>query len=193
MFLVPLDAPGITVRPLTTIAGTSEFNAVTFDAAPLPEDALLGPEAGGWPIIRSLLSRERSGYNSYRLLRPVRRGVERFVRMIGNGSAGRPEEAARLYARALASHELVVDLLVDEASPEPTPAFGSLVKLFVTEAVRKQGRAEAAAFGDRERAALDDAWVFDVLDSMHYTISAGTSEIQRNIVASRMLDLPSSR
>lgn len=60
-FIVPLDSPGLTIRPVVNMAGRHEFNEVLFDDVPLGEDALLGQEGQGWEQVTGELALERSG------------------------------------------------------------------------------------------------------------------------------------
>lgn len=60
-FIVPLDSPGLTIRPVVNMAGRHEFNEVLFDDVPLGEDALLGQEGQGWAQVTGELALERSG------------------------------------------------------------------------------------------------------------------------------------
>ena len=60
-FLVPLNAPGVTVRPIIDLTGTAEFAEIFFDNVELDEDALLGQEGGGWHQVTAELAFERSG------------------------------------------------------------------------------------------------------------------------------------
>ena len=64
-FLVPMDTPGITVRPIVDLTGEHEFNEVFFDGAVLPEDALVGVEGEGWSQVTAELALERSGPERY--------------------------------------------------------------------------------------------------------------------------------
>jgi len=64
-FLVPMDTPGITVRPIVDLTGEHEFNEVFFDRTVLPEDALIGVEGEGWSQVTAELALERSGPERY--------------------------------------------------------------------------------------------------------------------------------
>src|SRR5438445_8846215 len=59
MLAVPMDAPGIDVRPLRQITGDSEFNEVFFDDVPVPEENLIGIENNGWAVAATTLANER--------------------------------------------------------------------------------------------------------------------------------------
>ncbi len=64
-FLIPMDTPGITVRPIRDITGAADFNEVFFDDVELPPEALLGQEGDGWRQVTAELALERSGPERY--------------------------------------------------------------------------------------------------------------------------------
>jgi alkylation response protein AidB-like acyl-CoA dehydrogenase len=76
--LVPMDLPGITVRPIRQMTGPDEFNEVFFDDVRCPTANLVGERGGGWSVVRSALSYERIGFGNPRQLR---RGVDSLVAM----------------------------------------------------------------------------------------------------------------
>ena len=70
-FIVPLDTPGITVRPIRDLAGNEHFGEVTFEEAIIPEDALVGKEGNGWTQVMAELAYERSGPERYLSCHPL--------------------------------------------------------------------------------------------------------------------------
>lgn len=78
-FLIPLDTPGITIRPIADLTGDENFAEVTFDGVRLPEDALIGAEGEGWAQVTAELAFERSGperfLSTFRLLAELVRVV----------------------------------------------------------------------------------------------------------------------
>lgn len=79
-FLIPLDGPGITVRPIRDLAGNEHFCEVVFDDAPVSGDALVGEEGGGWGQVMAELAYERSGPERYLSCHPL---LTELVRAVG--------------------------------------------------------------------------------------------------------------
>ncbi|MFP6663145.1 MAG: acyl-CoA dehydrogenase family protein [Deltaproteobacteria bacterium] len=87
-FLIPMDTPGIQVRPIRDLAGSDHFCEVVFDAVDLPADALIGEEGGGWKQVMAELAYERSGPERYLSCHPL---LEEMVRELGPVAGERAE------------------------------------------------------------------------------------------------------
>lgn len=95
-FLVPMDTPGITVRPIIDLTGEHEFNEVFFDGSILPEDALVGQEGAGWAQVTAELALERSGPERYLSSHAL------LIELIRAGGPNPPQRIAQLIGRLVA-------------------------------------------------------------------------------------------
>jgi len=196
VLLVDLRSPGIEIRPIQTMQGRDEFNEVTFDEVRVPADQLVGEVDGGWQIVRSVLQDERGADYCLARYQDIRRIFTDVVTSAQQSSRTTSAHLGRLgadYARIYGIQVLASDLLErgqDGAAPE---GFESIVKLYTTETWRTLGDDQVRVWGELYfDAGTEERW-HDQAESRHYTISAGTSEIQRNLIASRILELPSGR
>lgn len=196
VLLVNLDAPGIQIQPIKTLSGKSEFNEVTFDDVRIPADRLLGEENDGWRIVRTTLQHERGVNFCLARFTDVRRNLTKLV----EHSKAHPESErvqngvlGELYARTFGIQLLASDLLYREQEDAIPPGFESLLKLYTTETWRRLGNEQVLRWGAPLFDEGGTEQLEDYYESRHYTISAGTSEIQRNIIASRLLNLPSDQ
>jgi len=196
--LLDLHSPGITIRPIKTIAGDDEFSEVFFDDVIVPAENLVGKLNDGWSIANALLGHERLGTSNpqFALI-----AIERIKTMAR--ASGIMEDWAfqdRLAAAcidvtvlsALFSH--AVELAHQKQSPGPE---SSIIKIFGSELLQKLNDLllEAAGGNAAMEQPIDaDFGEVDVsapfLQVRRATIYGGSSEIQRNIVARRVLNLP---
>ncbi|MFG2112588.1 acyl-CoA dehydrogenase family protein [Streptomyces sp. NPDC048718] len=185
--LVPLDQPGVTIRPLTQLTGTSEFNEVFFDGARTPAGHVVGAPGDGWKIAMVTLGHER-GVSTLGQQVGFRRELDALTALArANGTAADPlvhDRLVRAWAglRTLRAHAL--------CGTDP-----SLTKLAWSHWHRDLGelamdiRGAAATLATAAPYELDD-WQRLFLFSRADTIYAGSSEIQRNLLAERVLGLP---
>ncbi|QLH23526.1 acyl-CoA dehydrogenase family protein [Streptomyces sp. Rer75] len=193
---LPMDAPGVTVRPLRTLAGTAEFAEVFLDEVRVPVDHRIGAENDGWRVTMVTLSFERGTAFVGEVI-ACRRVLEALARTAkANGRWDDPVLRRRLgrLAAACAALWRLTQWNVSEAQRTGgVPGVGgSVFKLRFSEVRQELYDAAAEVLGPD---ALDAGhpWVADRLSSLSYTIAAGTSQIQRNIVAERILGLPKGR
>jgi len=193
---LPMDAPGVTVRPLRTLAGTAEFAEVFLDEVRVPVDHRIGAENDGWRVTMVTLSFERGTAFVGEVI-ACRRVLEALARTAkANGRWDDPVLRRRLgrIAAACAALWRLTQWNVSEAQRTGgVPGVGgSVFKLRFSEVRQELYEAAAEVLGPD---ALDvgHEWVADRLSSLSYTIAAGTSQIQRNIVAERILGLPKGR
>jgi alkylation response protein AidB-like acyl-CoA dehydrogenase len=200
--LVPLDAPGVTVRPIHQLDGEAGFAEVFLDDVRVPLSNTLGEKGAGWKVTMSTAGFERGV-----LLRPPGRFLATAQRLaalcddlgIGVASALRAQveqclmeaEAYRLATYWTVSHLLDGGTIGAEAS---------MNKIFWSEMDIHLHETALALLGERGLLTADapqahDAgrWLDGYLFSLAGPIYAGTNEIQRNIVAERVLGLPRSR
>jgi alkylation response protein AidB-like acyl-CoA dehydrogenase len=184
--LVDMKSPGITVRPLRQISGDSEFNEVFFDKVEVPASAVVGRPGDGWKIALSTLMYERVVLTFSRQLQS-----ESALRhlMQSCAPADRPK-VARLVAKACAVRSLAYSHLLGYASGQSPGPEGSLDKLFWSESFQEIAEAALLSSGSRGLTDEHEAEMHRYLYSRGRTIAAGTSEIQRSIIAERLLGLP---
>ncbi|MEU9150008.1 acyl-CoA dehydrogenase family protein [Streptomyces sp. NPDC048417] len=192
---MPMAAPGITVRPLRTLAGSAEFAEVFLDEVRVPVANRVGAENDGWRVTMVTLSFER-GTAFVGEVVACRRVLGDLARVAhANGTWDDPvlrRRLGRLNAEFRALWRLT-QWNVSEAEGRGVPGVGgSVFKLRYSHARQELYDAAAAVLGP-DALDLDRPWVLDRLSSLSYTIAAGTSQIQRNIVAERILGLPKGR
>ncbi|MEV7983423.1 acyl-CoA dehydrogenase [Streptomyces sp. NPDC086519] len=192
---MPMDAPGITVRPLRTLAGSAEFAEVFLDEVRVPAANRVGAENDGWRVTMVTLSFER-GTAFVGEVVACRRVLGELARVARDNGTWDDPEARRRLGRLNAEFRALWRLTqwnVSEAEGGRVPGVGgSVFKLCYSHARQELYDAAAAVLGP-DALDLDRPWVLDRLSSLSYTIAAGTSQIQRNIVAERILGLPKGR
>ncbi|NSC22314.1 acyl-CoA dehydrogenase [Streptomyces albus subsp. chlorinus] len=198
---LPMDAPGVTVRPLRTLAGSREFAEVFLDEVRVPVANRVGEENDGWRVTMVTLSFERGTAFAgevvacHRTLRLLARRAQE------NGRWGDPVLRRRL--GRLSAEFTALWRLTQWNVSEATHALrrggtgvpgvgGSVFKLRYSHARQELYEAAAQVLGP---GALDlaEEWARERLSSLSYTVAAGTSEIQHTLVAERLLGLPKGR
>ncbi|MFJ8083528.1 acyl-CoA dehydrogenase family protein [Streptomyces sp. NPDC096205] len=193
---LPMDAEGITVRPLRTLAGSEEFAEVFLDEVRVPVANRVGDENDGWRVTLVTLSFERGTAFAGEVV-ACRRVLGELAReACRNGRWDDPalrRRLGRLDAEFRALWRLTQwNVSEAEASGGVPGAAGSVFKLRYSQARQTLYDAAADVLG-ADSLDLDRPWMLDRLSSLSYTIAAGTSEIQRTIVAERILGLPRGR
>jgi alkylation response protein AidB-like acyl-CoA dehydrogenase len=193
MFIVPMDAAGVTVRPLTQLDGESKFNEVFFDQVELSDDALIGDPGQGWTIAMVTLGRERLTLGSqavsmFKLHEQMMRAARDRDLLDPVLSRSMIKLWSRMWLLRFTWQRAI------EAGDTGSSAF-SVLKLMTSETDRDLGDMATAVLGtdacvdpgdDSDGAAL----VHAMLVGRAQTILGGTSEIQRNILGERVLGLP---
>jgi alkylation response protein AidB-like acyl-CoA dehydrogenase len=197
--LVPLDTPGVTVRPIAQLDGETGFAEVFFDDARVPVANRLGPEGEGWSVAMST-----AGFERGLMLRSPARFQDTAARLVAllRANAGAVEDALRddvvrcwmaAEAYALETYRTISRLLAGGK----IGAEASLNKIFWSELDIRMHELALAVLGDRaellpEAPAAEGVggWLDSYLFALSGPIYAGTNEIQRNIVAERILGLP---
>lgn len=210
-FLAPMDAPGVTVQPLVKMTGEGGFNQVIFDSAPMPADALIGGEGQGWEIAMTTLLFERgAGEGSGReratlLMEQLKRAVSLAKRTKHGGTTAADDPVVRdrlaaLYIEAQAQGLGGFRSGVEGLNAERPFALRFMTKLVasewnqrVTELACDVVGADSVYWLGDEHAPDKAEWQRAFLNSFGMTIGGGTSEIQRNILGERILDLPKSK
>ncbi|MFD9037404.1 acyl-CoA dehydrogenase family protein [Streptomyces bottropensis] len=190
---MPMDAPGVTVRPLRTLAGSTEFAEVFLDEVRVPVANRVGEENDGWRVTMVTLSFERGTafVGEVVACRRVLGEVARQARANGRwDDSSVRRRLGRLNAEFRALWRLTQwNVSAAEASGGVPGVGGSVFKLRYSRARQELFDAAGEVLG-AEAVDLGRPWVLDRLGSLSYTIAAGTSEIQRNIVGERILGLP---
>ncbi|WP_149183472.1 acyl-CoA dehydrogenase family protein [Streptomyces sp. TRM49041] len=193
---MPMDTPGVTVRPLRTPAGTAEFAEVFLDGVRVPVEYRVGGENDGWRVTQVTLAYERGTAFAGEVVacRRVLGELARAARKNGRwDDAVLRRRLGRLGAEFGALWRLVQWNVSEAQATDGAPGVGgSVFKLRYSHARQELYDAAAAVLGPDSLDA-DRVWVADRLSSLAYTIAAGTSQIQRNIVAERVLGLPKGR
>lgn len=183
-FFVDMDTPGITVRPLRTMHGVDEFAEVFLDDVVVPADRMLGRPGDGWSLAMDLLPHERSTCFWHRVAHLYTR-LDRLLE-----ETPEPDEAA-LGAAYLALHTIrcrshaTQRRLAEGARLGPETSVDKV--LLATAEQRLFDTARDLLPGVLEL--TDSPWSTEYLYSRAATIYGGTAEIQRNIVARRLLGL----
>ena len=196
-FFVDMSSPGITVRPLRTMHGVDEFAEVFFDSVVVPGDRMLGRPGDGWRVATDLLPYERStcfwhrvAYLYARLDRLLDAAVSASASAsasLGDGGA----DSAALGAAYVALHTLRCRSLATQRRLASGGTLGpetSVDKVLLAAAEQQlYDTARDLLPGVVELTA--SSWRTEYLYSRAATIYGGTAEIQRNIIARRLLDL----
>ncbi|MGZ9931577.1 acyl-CoA dehydrogenase [Streptomyces sp. NC-S4] len=194
---MPMDAPGVSVRPLRTLAGSAEFAQVFLDEVRVPVANRVGAENDGWRVTMVTLSFER-GTAFVGEVVACRRTLGELARTAkANGRWDDPvlrRRLGRLYGEFGALWRLT-QWNVSEAgrSAGGVPGIGGSVFKLAYSHARQELYDTAAEVLGAQSLSLEEEWTLDRLSSLSYTIAAGTSQIQRNIVAERILGLPKGR
>lgn len=201
--LIPMDTPGIEVRPLRDISGATHFAEVFLDDVKVAIEHRVGDEGNGWAIMRTSLGHERAtaflaDEFKYRkttdrviaLVRAQQLDADPMVRQ----AVARLEFGVRTIA---ANSARALDAVLRGEDPGGVASVNRLVKSEFEQhlhalALRTAG--PHGALGSRASAAIDNGrWTFGYLMCRATTIGAGTAEIQRNAIAESVLGLPSHR
>jgi alkylation response protein AidB-like acyl-CoA dehydrogenase len=189
--LVDMTLPGVEVRPLVTITGEREFNEIFFTDAHVPRSALLGPLHEGWAVAMTTLAYERGTVANLHL--GLRSKIAKLLELAKEtGAAHDPvmrQELARVYLEGellkLVSERALSGALHGRAlGPE-----SSIAKLVWSEAEQHLGEVAGDVLG---LDANSGQWGRDRVYSRALTIAGGTTQVNKNILATRILGLPRS-
>jgi len=189
--LVSMAEPGIDIRPLVQLTGDAEFSQVFFDDVRVETANVVGEAGGGWTVAMTTLSSERTfaQLSRYRLYSDQ---LARIAQMIASDPAAIPDgwlsELGVLYADLTGIRNLSYKIASLATAGRAVDSLSSITKLWWSNTHQRLldlGLRVATRF-----AVDEDEWYRLWLDSRAETIYAGSSEIQRNIIAERQLGLP---
>jgi alkylation response protein AidB-like acyl-CoA dehydrogenase len=197
--IVDMRSPGVTVRPLTQMTGSDEFNEVFLEEVRVPVDNLVGELHQGWAIAQTTLSHERG--TSPRQLVVHRMLLAELLALARQTGADADPGIRQQLAQAVIEVEMTrlhnwrtLTQLRRTGTPGPE---SSLVKLFWSEMSQRLHDTAMQVLGvhgqhwpGEPRAVARGRWLRSFLYYRAATIFAGTSEVQRNIIAQRVLGLP---
>lgn len=206
--LIDMKQAGVDVRPLRMMSGTAEFNEVFLNDARTPADWIVGKRGEGWQVSRATLKHERDSIGSAAQSSAVFKGLVRLAKARkknGRPAIEDPEIRQRLariegYVR---SHEysgyIQLTRSTQGKSPGPIGAMNKIVSTNIGHEVAKLAldlldedgllSAESAAMGGRIPKEAP-AWLTQYMWSLGIAVAGGTANIQKNIIAERVLGLP---
>ena len=196
MFCVKMDTPGITVRPLVNMAGTHEFNEVFFDDVRVPASQIVGEEDRGWYSLAVGLDFERSSIGA---TSTARRNVEEIIEIAKERKTAKQKGIRHRLIDAAISVQVMRNMGYKIAAEQERTGIAptreaQMAKLFGAELNQRIATIGLQVLGLEGQATM----IGSAADRMHYgflrsvanTIEGGTSEIQRNVIATRALGLP---
>jgi alkylation response protein AidB-like acyl-CoA dehydrogenase len=215
-FILDMHSPGVEVRPLKQITGNSEFCEVFLTNVRVPTENLIGAEGQGWLLAQTTLGYERGGNILARVVRHtanLNRLIEVCSRLRRNGGVALDDPLVR---QKLGRMRVEIEVLRYQAlrvlskleqGQRPGPE-ASIDKLYYSELDKRhqdwvqeilgpygqieQGLPDELTLDPNDPHGLDGSWAYNFLWSRAGTIYAGSSEIQKNIIADRVLKLPRS-
>lgn len=193
VFLVPMGAAGVTVRPIRQMTGGASFNEVYLDDVAVPDADRLGPVGEGWRVALTVLAAERLDSGSLGLDNAER--AVRLARHLDRPLSGvERDRAADLYVRTLVQRLIGLRVTAALAAGREPGAEASVGKLYATRTMRDTTELVVRLLGSRLVVDTGElvtfAWTEHLLGAPGYRIAGGTDEIQRNILAERVLGLP---
>lgn len=203
-FALDMRSPGVEVRPLREITGTTDFNEVFLTNVAIPADNVIGPENQGWMVATMSLVHERSGVASggIRLKQAMTDLIElaercRHLDRPASSTDDVRQELGRLYTEVQICNLLGYASLTRQLRGSPWIADAPIGKVFFSElnlALAQYGmelqRGQAVLVEGDPDAEADGAWQDAFLYARAFTIAGGSSEIMRNMLAERALGLP---
>jgi alkylation response protein AidB-like acyl-CoA dehydrogenase len=195
-FIVPMDAPGIEIRPIRQMTGGSSFNEVFLDGVRVPDALRLGDVGAGWKVTMITLAFERMTSGSHQ--GDVGGSWDQVLALARwLGRTADPVVRERLAALYVVDRVRAFNGLRQASSPDdgagPSPA-GSIGKLQWTQWMTMVSEVVSLLLGPRLAADTGEwgtyAWAEHVLGAPGYRIAGGSDEIQRNIIGERVLGLP---
>lgn len=200
--LLDMKTPGVSVRPISQITGDDEFAEIFFDDVEVPVENRVGEEGDGWKVAQATLASER-GLTLVELTQRMRYGLPMLVRtMRQHGVEHDPvirRDFGNLVVKVDAACSVADQYLMKRISGSEQPGDASIVKLVYATTLREFaalgvqiGGLESQLAPGFVRGATQETghWPLDFMNSYNWSIAGGSNEIQRNIIAERMLNMP---
>ncbi len=204
LLLVDMKTPGITVRPLQQMTDDAEFCEVFFEDVRVPAENLIGTPGSGWGIAMGIVQHERGPMWTFIFQRKIRRSLTQLLQLVREHAATRDALRDPLVRQRLAQAHIEVEILrlsgyrslttlLRTGHPGPE---SSLEKVLGSETDQRLQALALQLFGPYgalragEHALADGGFARHFLYASSETIMGGTSEIQRNVIAQRILGLP---
>jgi len=201
--LIDMHAPGVTVKPIELISGKSHFCEVFFDNVRVPARQLVGPLNGGWTVAKQLLQHEREAMSKFSeggAPSPDALALGPALLLDEEGALREPVWRDRLAGLLMDSHAfaLTVQRVKEDAlAGQDVSGPAAIMKLVQTEQEVAKGELLTQLMGHRGMSWEGDEFSREEHDatrfwlrSKTYTIAGGSSEIQLNVIAKRVLGLP---
>ena len=203
VFIVDMDTPGIEVKPIINMFGVHYFNQIFFEDVRVPKANMVGETDRGWYVAATSLDFERSGVGRFG---SNRRSLEELVRLAtetkrnGRALADDPvvrNRLAELWVANEAGKSVAYNVGWMQSKglvPNMESSISKLMGSEIAQRIYQLGVKMEGMYGVLDKgskwAYLDGRLAWEWMDSISFTIRAGTSEIQRNIIATRGLGLP---
>jgi alkylation response protein AidB-like acyl-CoA dehydrogenase len=187
--ICPMNTPGITVRPIRTMAGPMKYCEVFYESVRVPLGNVVGGLNNGWATAMSTLSFER-GTAALALLIGLTIKVEQLLAACPTDRINMRLRLGQLRAQGQSIRASTYRFALDSEHGVPSAA-GSIMRLAFAEFGQRVTAAAIDLYGiDAPEVVGMHSWGHDYLDAFSETIAGGTAEIQRNIIAERVLGLP---
>jgi alkylation response protein AidB-like acyl-CoA dehydrogenase len=204
-FILDMHSPGVDVRPLREMTGTTDFNEVFFDEVRIPAANIIGAPGEGWRVAGASLAEERTGVGAagggggndpgQRLVRLARRTRRQGRPAIEDGAVR--QQIGDLAARSRIQRHLGQRMATKAMKGQITAADAPIAKIWFSELNLETTEAALALLGARsmvvegdDLAEQDGRWQDAFLYARAWTIAGGSNEIMRNLIAERGLGLP---
>ena len=200
--LLDMRAKGVTVRPIRQITGDEEFAEIFFDEVEVPVEDRIGAEGEGWAVAQATLASER-GLTLLELSNRLRGALWRLAELIEarwlRDDPGVQRDFGQLVIQAEACCALADQFLQRRMAGEERQGDASIIKLCYARTLReftrlglRIGGIDAQYWSPFTYGGAQETgnWMVDFMNSYNWSISAGSDEIQRNIIAERLLGMP---
>jgi alkylation response protein AidB-like acyl-CoA dehydrogenase len=193
MLAIPMDTKGVDVRPLRQMTGESEFNEVFFDDVAVPVDNLIGPENEGWRVANTTLANERGASFIWKEQVLLGAAVDHLSKTCARHGCSHDPRVRQRIARSWIDVEIFrfhnARTLARLVRGDEIGAESSIVKLFWAGLSQRLYETATDVLGP-ESLADGGPWARGLLSTRANSIMGGTSEIQRDVIAERILGLP---
>lgn len=201
-FIVPMEARGITVRPLRQVSGESEFNEVFFEDVVVPADAILDAPGRGWAVATTTLFYERSRYHDQ--LAAFATNLRGLVRRVATDPGLRndsriADRLGRVWTDLQVVRATMIRLGQDFDPAAPASPAGLAVKLLWTSALADLTSLAIDVIGPQAVIESTDetvdgrSWQQQLFLAHMWSVAGGSTEIARSVIAEHTLHLPRSR